>query len=252
LLDVQQLTSYYGPVRALWDVSIEVGSGEAVAVLGPNGAGKSTLLRSISSLVKPRGGIIKFRNQEIIGLSPHAIVKLGVVHVPEGRHIFTQMTVLENLLLGAYAVDNGTSSREHLDFVFSLFPDLGEKQGQLGGELSGGQQQMLAIGRALMGRPVLLLLDEPSLGLSPIMVEALGRTIADIRKQLGTSILLVEQNAGLALELASRVYVMQTGRVVLSGATDQVTADQIREAYLGRETAARTRPADHQSSSQQQ
>jgi branched-chain amino acid transport system ATP-binding protein len=233
LLEIQRLSSYYGAVRALWDVSIDVQSGEAVAVLGPNGAGKSTLLRNISGLIRTKQGSIKYAGHELAHHAPHTIVRMGIIHVPEGRRIFTQQTVLDNLLLGAFVHDNNVSIKEQLDFVFELFPDLGEKRGQLGGQLSGGQQQMLAIGRALMGRPALLLLDEPSLGLSPIMVEAVGNTVAAIRKQLGTSILLVEQNAGLALEMTSRVYVMQTGRVVLSGTTQDLSAEQIRHAYLG-------------------
>jgi branched-chain amino acid transport system ATP-binding protein len=234
LLDVQQLSSFYGPIQALREISLQVGPGEAVAVLGPNGAGKSTLLRSISSLVKPRHGSIKYNGREVAGSSPDAIVRLGIVHVPEGRRIFTRMTVLDNLMMGAFTRDDTTSVKERLNFVYGLFPDMDEKKGQLGGELSGGQQQMLAIGRALMSVPSLLLLDEPSLGLSPIMVEQLGSAIADIRERLGTSILLVEQNAGLAMEMASRVYVMQTGRIVLSGATDEISIDEIGQAYLGR------------------
>lgn len=215
------------------EISLDVDSGEAVAVLGPNGAGKSTLLRTISGLVKPRSGSILYREHEIVGRSTHAIVKLGIVHVPEGRRIFTQMTVLENLMMGAFTRDNKKDIEEHLEFVYEFFPDLAEKRRQLGGELSGGQQQMLAIGRALMSEPSLLLLDEPSLGLSPIMVEQLGKTITAIRHDLGMSIILVEQNAGLALELTGRVYVMQAGRIVLSGATDEVSIEEIRQAYLG-------------------
>ncbi|MEX1254596.1 MAG: ABC transporter ATP-binding protein [Dehalococcoidia bacterium] len=233
MLGVQQLTSFYGPIQALRGVSVDVQEGEAVAVLGANGAGKSTLLRTISGLVKPRTGSISYRGHEIAGRSPDQIVRLGVVQVPEGRRIFSQMTVLENLQMGAYTRSNGTSTSEHLDFVFSVFPDLREKRGQLGGELSGGQQQMLAIGRALMSEPSMLLLDEPSLGLSPIMVEQLAGTITSIRRDLGMSILLVEQNAGLALELTSRVFVMQTGQVVLIGSTEEISLAKIHEAYLG-------------------
>lgn len=236
MLEVDQLSSFYGPIPALWEVSLQAGPGEAVAVLGPNGAGKSTLLRCISGLVKPRQGSIKYEGREIAGRSPHSIVRLGIIHVPEGRHIFAQMTVLENLMMGAFTRGEGRSTKESLDLVFSLFPDLGQKKGQRGGELSGGQQQMLAIGRAFMARPSLLLLDEPSLGLSPILVEQLGklgRRLVDIRQRLGMSILLVEQNAGLAMEMTSRVYVMQTGRVVLSGSTEEIAIEDIRRAYLG-------------------
>jgi branched-chain amino acid transport system ATP-binding protein len=232
LLDVDRLVSYYGPIRALRGVSLRVEQGEAVAVLGPNGAGKSTLLRSISALVKPRHGSITYQGRRITGKTPHEIVRLGVVHVPEGRHIFTQLTVYENLMMGAYSRD-GADTRDDFDFVFGLFPDLAEKKRQRGGELSGGQQQMLAIGRALMSRPTLLLLDEPSLGLSPILVEQLGHAIEDIRKRTGMSLLLVEQNAALALEMTTRFYVMQTGRVAITGVSSEVALEEIRHAYLG-------------------
>lgn len=237
MLAVKQLNSYYGPIQALRDVSLQVGGGQAVAVLGPNGAGKSTLLHSISGLVTSRRGKISYKGRDISHERPHAIVRLGVVQVPEGRRIFTQMTVLENLMMGAFTRGDGRAIDDDRDFVFSLFPDLAEKRGQLGGELSGGQQQMLAIGRALMARPSLLLLDEPSLGLSPILIEQLGAAIADIRQRLGMSILLVEQNVGLALELASHVYVMQTGRIVLDAPADEISVDDIRQAYLGQAAA---------------
>jgi branched-chain amino acid transport system ATP-binding protein len=237
LLEVRQLNSFYGAIQALRDVSMQIDEGEAVAVLGPNGAGKSTLLRSISGLVPRKHGSITYQGQEIGTRAPHHIVKLGIVHVPEGRRIFTQMTVLENLLMGGFTCDDATLVKNQLDFVLTMFPDLAEKRHQLGGELSGGQQQMLAIGRGLMSRPAVLLLDEPSLGLSPIMVEQLGSVIASIRHDLGTTVLLVEQNAGLALELANRIYVMQTGRIVLSGTTEEISAAQLREAYLGHVSA---------------
>lgn len=232
MLQVHQLSSFYGPIQVLRGVSLEVGTGEAVAVLGPNGAGKSTLLRTISGLVKPQEGSIKYKGREIAGHTPDAIVRLGIVHVPEGRRIFSQMTVLENLMMGAFTRGDGKGIKEDLDFVFSLFPDLGQKKGQLAAELSGGQQQMLALGRALMSRPSLLLLDEPSLGLSPILIEQLSK-VAYIRQQLGVSMLLVEQNVGLAMEMTSRVYVMQTGRLVLSGSPQEISVEQIRQAYMG-------------------
>jgi branched-chain amino acid transport system ATP-binding protein len=233
LLAIDRISSYYGAVQVLRDVSLDVKAGEAVAVLGPNGAGKSTLLRSISGLVRCKQGKLHFQGKEITRASTSAIVRMGIVQVPEGRHIFSQMTVHENLLMGAFVHENREALKEQLQFVYALFPDLEEKAPRMGKELSGGQQQMLAIGRALMGRPSLLLLDEPSLGLSPIMVEQVAQTIDTIRKDLGTSILLVEQDAGLALELTSRVYVMQTGRITLSGATSDVSPAQIRQAYLG-------------------
>jgi branched-chain amino acid transport system ATP-binding protein len=238
LLKVDRLSSFYGPLKALHEVSLEVEHGGAVAVLGPNGAGKSTLLHSISGLIHERRGSITYNGHEISHQQPHHIVRLGIVQVPEGRRIFTQMTVYENLMIGAFTRDGGKEVEEDVQFVFSLFPDLAEKRSRLGGELSGGQQQMLAIGRALMAQPSLLLLDEPSLGLSPILIEQLGQAIADIRQRLGMAILLVEQNVGLALEMADHVYVMQTGRVVLSAPSDQISVDDIRRSYLGQSQAA--------------
>jgi branched-chain amino acid transport system ATP-binding protein len=232
LLSVERLNSYHGPIKALHDVSLRVEDKGATAVLGPNGAGKSTLLHSISGLLRPGSGSISYNGQQISGLPPHRIVRLGIVQVPEGRRIFTQMTVHENLLIGAFTRGRNDIS-EDIDLVFSLFPALAEKRSRLGGELSGGQQQMLAIGRALMAKPSLLLLDEPSLGLSPLLVEQLGEAITSIRQRFGMAILLVEQNAGLALEMTSHVYVMQTGRVVLDAASDVISVDDIRRAYLG-------------------
>jgi branched-chain amino acid transport system ATP-binding protein len=212
-----------------------VEKGEAIAILGSNGAGKTTLLRSISGLIKPRSGTVTYEGKQIAGSSPDAVVRMGIVQVPEGRRIFTQLTVHENLMMGAYTRSDSKEVRADRHLVMSMFPDLAEKMGQLGGELSGGQQQMLAIGRALMSRPSLLLLDEPSLGLSPILVEQLGQVITDIRDRSGVSIILVEQNAVLALELTSRFYVMQTGRVVLTGGSQDVSLEEIRRAYLGGE-----------------
>ena len=236
MLEVEGVSSFYGPIQALRDVSLRVDAGEAVAVLGPNGAGKSTLLRTISGLVKPRKGSIRFDGREIAGLRPDAIVKLGVAHVPEGRRIFARMTVMENLIMGAYTNNDSSSIKEDLDFVFSLFPDLAEKTGQMGGELSGGQQQMLAIGRAFMSRPSLLLMDEPSMGLAPILVERLrelGDRLVDIRERLGMAILLVEQNADLAIGMVNRVYLMQTGRIILSASSDEISFEDLHKAYLG-------------------
>jgi branched-chain amino acid transport system ATP-binding protein len=252
LLEVNEISSYYGAIQAIRDVSLKVAPGEAVAVLGPNGAGKSTLLRSISGIVRCRRGRIRYKGQEIARASTSAIVRMGIVQVPEGRHIFSQMSVRENLLMGAFVHGNGAGLKEQLSFVYSLFPDLEEKSSRMGKELSGGQQQMLAIGRGLMGRPSLLLLDEPSLGLSPIMVEQVAETIEAIRKDLGTSILLVEQNAGLALELTSRVYVMQTGRITLSGATSEISPAEIRKAYLGEAAIEVAAAADQTMQEQEQ
>ncbi len=238
MLRVDRLSSFYGPLQALHDVSLEVEHGGAVAVLGPNGAGKSTVLHSISGLLRARKGSITYNGHEISHQQPHHIVRLGIAQVPEGRRIFTQMSVYENLMMGAFTRNGGKEVAEDVQFVFSLFPDLAEKRSRLGGELSGGQQQMLAIGRALMTQPSLLLLDEPSLGLSPILIEQLGQAIADIRQRLGMAILLVEQNVGLALEMATHVYVMQTGRVVLSAPSDQISVEKIRRSYLGQSQAA--------------
>ncbi len=237
MLEIRELNGFYGLAQVLRDVSLQVDTGEAVAVLGPNGAGKSTLLRCISGLSKSLKGSIQYNGREIAGHTPHAIVKLGIVQVPEGRRIFAQLTVLENLMMGAFTRGDHKAINEDLDFVFSMFPDLNQKKGQNGGELSGGQQQMLAIGRALMSRPSLLLLDEPSLGLSPIMVEQLGEAIAAIRSDLGMSVLLVEQNAGLAMEMASRIYVMQTGQLIMSSPTGEISIEQIGQAYLGQAAA---------------
>lgn len=239
MLRVDSLNSYYGRVQALRGVSLEVDTRQAVAVLGPNGAGKSTLLHSISGLVKPRSGSIQYRGKELAGASTHQIVKAGIAQVPEGRRIFTQLSVFENLQMGAYT-RRGNEVNEDLEAVFAMFPVLEEKRNQMGGELSGGQQQMLAIGRALMAKPSLLLLDEPSLGLSPLMVEQLGSAIADIRRHAGVSILLVEQNVGLALEMVDAVYVMQAGSIVLRGAAQDIDLDDIRRAYLGQAASAAT------------
>lgn len=233
MLEVCQLSSFYGPIQALREVSLEVGAGEAVAVLGPNGAGKSTLLHSISGLVSSRQGSIKYKGREIIGRSPHSIVRLGIVHVPEGRRIFTQMTVSENLMMGAFTRRDKRSVNEDLDFVYSLFPDLGQKNGQLGGELSGGQQQMLAIGRALMNWPKLLFLDEPSLGLSPILVKDIFTIIKNINQE-GVTILLVEQNARMALKISDFGLILENGRFVMKGKSKELMEDKdVQEFYMG-------------------
>lgn len=241
MLEVQGLSAFYGPIQALRDASIHVDKGEAVAILGPNGAGKTTLLRTISGLMKARGGSVTYDTKQIAGASPDSIVRMGIVQVPEGRRIFTQLTVHENLMMGAFTRGDAKEVRSDRHLVMAMFPDLAEKMGQLGGELSGGQQQMLAIGRALMARPSLLLLDEPSLGLSPILVEQLGQVITEIRDRSGVSIVLVEQNAVLALELTNRFYVMQAGRIVLTGGSQEVSYEEIRHAYLGGEPSAALR-----------
>jgi branched-chain amino acid transport system ATP-binding protein len=232
VLRVTDLHVYYGEIHALKGVSLEVAKGEIVAVLGPNGAGKTTTVRAISGMLAPRSGTIELEGQRLAGLPSHAIVYRGVAHVPEGRRIFNRLSVLENLEMGAYSrADAGV--RDDLDRVLTLFPRLKEREVQVAGTLSGGEQQMLAIGRALMARPRVLLLDEPSMGLAPVLVEQIFETIVDINRQ-GTTILLVEQNAAVALEIAHRGYVLETGAVVLAGTAAELAVNtDIRRAYLG-------------------
>jgi branched-chain amino acid transport system ATP-binding protein len=232
LLTVESLHVSYGGVRALQGVDLAVEPGSVVALLGANGAGKTTTLRAISGLTPPRSGEIRFETQSLVGRRARDIVRMGIVQVPEGRHLFPRMSVRENLELGAY-LRRDTAIRADLDRVFTHFPVLAERQAQEAGSLSGGEQQMLAIGRALMARPRLLLLDEPSLGLSPVMVEVIARMIGEIN-QGGIAVLLVEQNAEMALGVAGRAYVLETGRVAAAGATAELLAsDSIRRAYLG-------------------
>jgi len=224
----------YGRVQALHGLNLHVDDGEIVTLIGCNGAGKSTTLRTISGLLRPRKGGVSFDGASLTHLAPHAIVAMGLSHVPEGRRIFTHLTVRENLDMGAYLVRDAKSAAERLDRVFALFPRLKERMDQPGGTLSGGEQQMLAIGRALMSRPRMLLLDEPSLGIAPILVKEIFDEIARINREEKTTILLVEQNANLALRLARRGYVLETGRIVLEDDTRKLLADpQVKEAYLG-------------------
>ena len=225
---------YYGAIRALEGVSLEVKQGEIVCMIGANGAGKSTTIRSVSGLVRPRTGEILFEGKPLHKLPPHHIVTLGVGQSPEGRRVFANMTVRENLELGAYTRDKQRAeAREDMENAFTRFPRLKERESQLAGTLSGGEQQMLAIGRALMARPRLLLLDEPSLGLAPFLVKDIFRIIQDINKQ-GVTVLLVEQNANQALRIAHRGYVLETGRVVLAdSAANLLQDDSVRKAYLG-------------------
>jgi len=234
LLTVEGLHTYYGEIAALRGVSLHVGEGEIVALLGSNGAGKTTTLRTISGLQRPRRGTVSFGGADITRARAHAIVAQGLGHVPEGRRIFPALTVEENLNMGGYL-----SRRDHAVLaarkqrVFDLFPRLGERRRQLGGLLSGGEQQMLAVGRALMNEPRLLALDEPSLGLSPVLVKAVGEVIKAIRAS-GTAILMVEQNARQALALADRAYVLETGRIVLEGPAAELARDpRVQHAYLG-------------------
>jgi len=231
LLAVQDLVTAYGSVEALHGISFHVDDGEIVALLGANGAGKTTTLRTISGLLRPRAGEVRFAGERIDTRRAHEIVRLGLTHVPEGRWIFTLLTVDENLRLGAYA--ERRVPREALDRVFTQFPRLAERRGQLAGTLSGGEQQMLAMARALMTKPRLLLLDEPSMGLAPVLVRAIFQTIAEINRQ-GTTVLLVEQNASAALRLARRAYVLETGRIALEGLGAELARNEaVRRAYLG-------------------
>ena len=234
LLSLRGVEAGYGPVAALRGVDLTVGQGEIVTLIGANGAGKSTMLLAISGLVAARRGEIVLAGQRIDGLPPHRIVGLGISQVPEGRRIFPQLTVRENLELGAFLRRDRQGVRADLDYVFSFFPILAERRRQDGGTLSGGEQQMLAIARAIMARPRLLLLDEPSLGLAPIVIRQIFAVVRQINQEQGVSVLLVEQNANLALKTASRGYVLENGEMVLSGpAGELLHNDQVRRAYLG-------------------
>jgi branched-chain amino acid transport system ATP-binding protein len=233
VLEIHDLRAAYGPVEALRGVDLEVRAGELVCLLGANGAGKSSTLRTISGLIRPTGGRIVLDGRPITGLEPAAILAAGIAHCPEGRRVFPYLTVQENLAMGAFVRRDRDGIAADLERVCAHFPILGERRRQAAGTLSGGEQQMLAIGRALMARPRLILLDEPSLGLAPTVVETTFGIIADIRRQ-GTTVLMVEQNAYLALQMADRGYVMETGRIVLAGAARELmTNDHVRRAYLG-------------------
>lgn len=233
MLKVEGINVYYGNIQALKGVSLEINQGEIVTLIGANGAGKSTLLKTISGLLKPKQGQIIYEGQSIAGKAAQSIVKMGISHVPEGRRVFANMTVEENLDLGAYLRKDKAGIKEDLGKVFDLFPRLLERRKQLAGTLSGGEQQMLAMGRALMARPRLLVLDEPSMGLAPLLVKTIFRIIEEINAT-GTTVLLVEQNANMALSIANRAYVIETGRVVLSGTADELnSSEQVKMAYLG-------------------
>jgi branched-chain amino acid transport system ATP-binding protein len=232
-LEVENIATFYGNIQALKGVSLTVEEGECVTLIGSNGAGKSTTLRSISGLTPPRTGSIRLAGEEISLLPPQEIVGLGVCQSPEGRKCFQRMTVRENLELGAYLRRDSQGIEADLKRVFSLFPRLEERSSQKAGTMSGGEQQMLAIGRAMMGRPKILLLDEPSMGISPVLTERIYETIAEINQQ-GTTILLVEQNANFALEVSKRGYVLETGKVVMSDSSDSLrTNPEVQKAYLG-------------------
>lgn len=233
MLKVEGINVYYGNIQALKGVSLEINQGEIVTLIGANGAGKSTLLKTISGLLKPKQGQIIYEGKSIAGKAAQSIVKMGISHVPEGRRVFANMTVEENLDLGAYLRKDKAGIKEDFGKVFDLFPRLLERRKQLAGTLSGGEQQMLAMGRALMARPRLLILDEPSMGLAPLLVKTIFRIIEEINAS-GTTVLLVEQNAHMALSIANRAYVIETGRVVLSGTADELnSSEQVKMAYLG-------------------
>jgi branched-chain amino acid transport system ATP-binding protein len=233
VLEIAGLRAAYGPIEALRGIDLEVRTGELVCLLGANGAGKSTTLRAISGLLRPASGRIVFDGRPITGLEPGIILQAGIAHCPEGRRVFPYLSVEENLLMGAYVRRDSAGIAADLERVCEHFPVLGQRRRQVAGTLSGGEQQMLAIGRALMARPRLILFDEPSLGLAPTVVETTFAIIADIRRQ-GTTVLMVEQNAYLALRMADRAYVLETGRIVLAGAAaDLMADDHVRRAYLG-------------------
>ena len=233
LLEIEDMHSYYGHIHALQGISLAVEEGEVVTLIGSNGAGKTTTLRSIHGILPPREGRIVFDGEEIQGTPAHELIGKGIAQSPEGRKIFRRMTVLENLEMGAYHRSDHSEVQQDMDRVFDLFPRLKERTKQEAGTMSGGEQQMLAIGRALMSRPRLLLLDEPSMGLAPVLVERIFETIREINEQ-GTTILLVEQNANVALEIATRGYVLETGKIVNSASAEMLREDPtVREAYLG-------------------
>ena len=232
VLEVEDIHTYYGAIEALKGISLTVNEGEIVTLIGSNGAGKSTTLRSISGLTPPKTGTIKFRGKEIHGLLGYQVAELGIAQSPEGRHVFPRMTVLENLEMGAFT-RNDANINDDIERVYELFPRLKERAKQKAGTMSGGEQQMLAMGRALMANPTLLMLDEPSMGLAPILVDRIYETVAEINRQ-GTTILLVEQNANYALDVSARGYVLETGKVALSNDSESLRNDpEVMKAYLG-------------------
>jgi branched-chain amino acid transport system ATP-binding protein len=234
MLSLDDIHTYYGNIQALKGVSLEVKDGEIITLIGANGAGKTTTLMSISGIVPPRSGDIRFMGESITRVTPDTIVSMGISQVPEGRRIFPYLSVLENLDMGAFLRNDKDRIKSDLDYVFSLFPILAERRNQAGGTLSGGEQQMLAISRALMARPRLLLLDEPSLGLAPLIVKQIFEIIKKINSENNTTIFLVEQNANLALKVAHRGYVMENGRITLADAADSLLANEdVKKAYLG-------------------
>jgi branched-chain amino acid transport system ATP-binding protein len=233
LLEIRDLHTYYGKIHALQGVSVTVDEGEIVTLIGANGAGKTTTLNTVSGLLTPKQGSVHFDGEDLTSVDPHKIVTRGIVQVPEGRRVFAQLTVEENLKMGAYTVDDQTKVQEGIDNAYEMFPRLQERRAQIAGTLSGGEQQMLAMGRALMTKPRILLLDEPSMGLAPQLVEYIFETIQRIHDE-GAAILLVEQNAAQALTIASRGYVLQTGQILMADSADGLAANEdVRRAYLG-------------------
>ena len=234
LLEVKNLVVNYGVITALQGISLTVKQGGIVTLIGANGAGKTTTLRAISGLLRARSGEVFYQGQNITNLAPHKLVELGIAHVPEGRMVFGNLTVMENLRMGAYRVKDKAAIERELEYVFNVFPRLKEREKQIAGTLSGGEQQMLAIGRALMSKPKFLMLDEPSLGIAPLLVQKIFEKIVEINRDHGITILLVEQNASLALEISSYGYVLETGRILLHGSSASLRDNpQVRSAYLG-------------------
>ncbi|MEG0751169.1 MAG: ABC transporter ATP-binding protein [Oscillospiraceae bacterium] len=235
MLKVTNLTTHYDKIRILDEVSLEVGDGEIVTLVGPNGAGKSTMLKAISGLLHPTAGSITYNGHELVGKSAEKIAALGIAHVPEGRHVFPSLRIDENLMMGAFLIKDKKKIAESMQLVYEMLPKLYERRRQLAGSLSGGEQQMLALGRAMMANPTMMLLDEPSMGLAPVIVDQVFNIIEMINKR-GTSILLIEQNANIAFEYAKHAYVIETGAIKLSGlAADLAKDDNVRKAYLGME-----------------
>jgi branched-chain amino acid transport system ATP-binding protein len=234
MLEIRDLKVNYGAITALHGISLQIKQGDVVTLIGANGAGKTTTLKAISGLLKPRGGQILYEGREITNLPPHQLVRLGIAQVPEGRMVFANLTVRENLMMGAYLQrDKGAIGRE-LEFVFGMFPRLQERENQMAGTLSGGEQQMLAISRALMSKPRFLMMDEPSLGIAPLLVKTIFEKIVEINRRHGITVLLVEQNANLALEISRYGYVLETGRVILQGDSSELRRNpQVKSAYLG-------------------
>ena len=233
MLEISNINTYYGKAQALWDITLNIDEGEIVALVGSNGAGKSTLLKTLTGVLQPASGTVTFLGQRIDGLAPHSIVEMGISHIPEGRRLFTQMSVGENLEMGAYVHEAWKRREETLDQVYEIFPVLKERQGQLASTLSGGEQQMVAMGRGLMSRPKLCLFDEPSYGLAPMLVADILRVIRDLRDQ-GMTVLLVEQNVRQSLEIADRACVLENGRIALAGECEALLEEElVKKAYLG-------------------